>query len=254
MEMETIGILPAAGAASRIGNVPKFFLPVPARNFRESLKLGNGDPESLLKIHVQFQQHFCDLVVVVTRPEWHSSIEKHLADEKNVRVVSFNSRGLVESILMGCAAGVTFRPLSERFFLSLPDSVFDFADVRLKVNRVNTVKGENSELEMFCWKTSPETEGRFGEVNLSTGGSVVDHVDKPRVTRFGHFWGALGFSSAFLQGMNGSEDNLTNPIGQALKRQSENSSKVKGVAIEGDFFDVGTIAGYRSLLNNLSDS
>jgi len=240
-----VGIIPAAGAASRLGNVPKFFLPAPVD--RSSLSLIESDQtNSLLRLHATMQSNFCDLVVVVTRPEWHDSIEKHLGEVSNVRIISFQSKTLGESILMGCMAGSTFVPSVSEYFLSLPDSAFEFS---LIGEHLNSYMRPSCELQLFCWNTQPLSMGKFGEVQLNKDQTVTDHEDKPVNTKFSHFWGAMRFAPKFVASIRAHEDNLASAIQSSISRTTPSKPSVIGVEIKGDYYDVGTIQGYMALLS-----
>lgn len=236
---KTLGIIPAAGSASRFAGAPKFFLPSPKISHFDSR--GGEVASSLLLSHVRFQLEFAREIVVVTRPEWVSPMSMQLSDlGGQVRVISMETHSVCESTLVATAVGsVHFSP--ETFILSLPDTFFSFEMV---VRQFSSLVQPDVDLGLLCWKNNPSSAGRFGEVLIEADSSISSHVDKPAQLTFPHHWGVMSFNSNFLELIDFRDTSFAPSIDMAIAR----GLNVQGSEAPGSYFDAGTLMGYRDLL------
>lgn len=237
-----VGIIPAAGTATRFGGAPKFLLPSPEKKSSGGGALASK-PDSMIRLHAKMQSSFCDVVVIVTRPEWHQIVQKQVTDMKDVLVLSCETKSLGATIRIACSVGSTFTQ-TPVFFLSLPDTYFDFEGAK---SGLESLTDFGSDLQMLCWKTGTNSEGRFGEVELAEDGQVTQHVDKPGKTQFKHFWGALVMSPRFVEKIGPESESLSAPINEEILGQQYGGA-VRSVVVNSAYYDLGTIAGYQDLL------
>lgn len=237
-----LGIIPAAGNATRFGGAPKFLLPIPSE--KGQLDSNDENPQTLIRAHADMQSSFCDEVVIVTRPEWYSLIADQVSGLGNVTVFAAETKSISHTLLVARAMGNIEDTSFSSFFVSLPDTYFKFDVLQEKVREIGD---REVSMEMFCWASSPESKGRFGEVKIDELGQIVAHIDKPANPTYGLYWGALRVSDTFMKHLEKSADNLS----WAIDCQIKEGAKTSSVAMPGTFFDVGTMSGYQRMLTSL---
>lgn len=214
----TIGILPAAGSASRMNGIPKFLLPT------------GQSGKSLVERHIEQMSHFTDQIWIPTRPKYVNLITS-LNLGSNVIVAGINSKTMSETVLH-----VTNFSRDGRYLLGLPDSYFD------KVNPYEVLANSEFNLMLAGFKIRPDQRGKLGQFKLE-GELVVDAVDKSPNCDYGQAWGAISFSQEFVNLIHAEESHVGIAFPRALSLY-----KVGARVLDTNYFDCGTPSEYFKML------
>jgi hypothetical protein len=217
------GIIPASGKASRMGSLPKFSLPCDAEN------------TSLLKKQVELMGRHVDKIIVSTTRQW-----KPLVKSFNlpVEIVTIEPSTMNDAVLK-----IANKYEADNYLIGMADTYFVGENPYTKLAQML----QNNSIAIACWKIDSELKGRVGQVKL-TNGTVLDVLDKVKDCKYPHMWGALGFKrdTLFTLDKNNSHPGIDLPL--QLKKQSVIHQAFE---VKGNYFDVGTLRGYRNLLNKL---
>lgn len=220
-----IGLLPAAGMATRMRGLPKFLLPI------------SENQQCLLDYHVGLMAPHVDRIIIPTRPEWAGLL--HSFDfEPTVEVRQMTTATMAET-LKRSLDGVEY----ERCVLGMPDTYF------VGGNPYEDLAGAGrADVSLVVFPTRPEQSGRVGSVLLGADGLVVDHADKEPEKDFGDHWGVIEFTPE-VEGMLSAEATTGGYlIFEALKRKMT----VRGLRAGYPYFDCGTFAEYLQCLTLLT--
>lgn len=223
--MATIGILPAAGQASRLRGLPKFLLPLP------------GVDGTLLEHHLRLMSHHVDRVLIPTRPEWKKVLEGFELP-KNVLVSSMETDTLSQTIREALE-----REHFVHCLLGLPDTVF------LEGNPYDALAAhsKSDDLVLACFDTQDSQRGNLGSVKLSAEGKVLDHADKDLARDWGKHWGAMRFSQKII----GELPSQSPTVGVLISSCLAAKIPVAGFVHSSEYFDCGTVSEYARALVSL---
>ena len=222
-----VGVIPAAGLASRMAGLPKFLLPIL-----------QGD-QTLLDWHVDRQSAVVDRVVVVTRPQNAHLLEKHTFDS-HVTVVAATTSTRSETVMRIIGAFP-----AEQYLLGMPDTYYLGHDPYPDL--VSNDPQEDVIARLALWRIRDDQKGKLGQVALDASGRVMDMVDKQPTCSYDLSWGALAFRPELAGYIN-----LEHPhIGYAVEKALRQGRHVEGICVDGKYFDCGTPAEFRSLLRTI---
>lgn len=218
-----IGLIPAGGKATRIGGLPKFALPC------------NNENIPILKRHVDQMSKYCEKIVISTTSQWENLIKMFNLDiELMIMEPSTMNDALKE---------MAKKYPSPQYLVGMADTYF---------------YGENPYDQLFqaldisvgfaCWKIDNELKGRVGQVLISEN-KVIDIKDKVDNCSYEYMWGALLMNSLVIESLNNEN---THPGIDLEKIIHKNNILNKAYIINGEYFDVGTISGYKKLINKLN--
>ena len=221
MKTRIVGLIPAAGSASRFGGIPKFLLPF------------NSKGETLLEFQVSQMMNFVNEVVVITRECWVSTIV-----QLNLPVKICLSEPTTLSAVLKMA-GEKYQ--ADQYLVGFPDTLYLGENPFLKIS---DPKYFDSDLTLACWQISEKLIGQVGQVLIEQN-LVVDLRDKDKTCGYSYLWGALRLSKDF---MNFIEDtNLT--ISSDISRYIHTSSDpVHADIIMGEYLDLGNFERYRDYI------
>jgi NDP-sugar pyrophosphorylase family protein len=216
-----IGILPAAGMATRLGGLPKFLLPV-------------GDPQdTLLRRHIEGMRPHVDQILIATRPENAFTLATYLDDK--VTLLILETRTMSETVKKAISW-----TQAESFLLGLPDTLFTASDPYAAISE-NMSK--DNDLVLALWDLGLDQRGQLGQIQLGVDNRVLDSVDKDPECEYRHFWGAMGFNLQILELV----DSETPHLGYVIKPALAEGRSVTGFVQPGAYIDCGTQKGYRAL-------
>ena len=221
-----VGLIPAAGRATRLGGLPKFLLPL------MSSSLG---PNTLLSYHIEMQKKICSQVVVCTRPEF-AQLVYPITQDSGASLVIQETETMSETVL-----GLTQLMNGDEFVLSMPDTFFT-QNQQLEPLSDGTV---SEDLTLQCWKVLEHMRGQVGEVNIRDN-QVVNHSDKNEDSNFSHMWGAMKFRRTYLNFVRPGDAHIGIGIGRAIKNSN---MTVSGYSVAGEYLDLGTPGGLKRFLS-----
>lgn len=218
-----IGLIPAAGTASRIHGLPKYLLPV-------------GD-SYLLKILIDRMSIFGEYTVwVVANPANRSNIDVYCAgayphtaetwDTMTQTVLSARSIALESNVLFG-----------------MPDTYFEDANAFTKLA---AALDNGADVAVGLFWARPEQRQHVGMCGVEAHNAiapnlkVVSVIDKSQTTDMFHLWGCLAWTPTFWQFLK--PEYLH--VGYALQPAIDAGLDVRGVLMDGQYWDCGTPQSY----------
>jgi len=213
-----IGIIPAAGDALRMFQIPKFLLPL---------------EDSYLLAYLQSRMHRAGAKDVYTgvHPR-HYNLPALRPERTNAYWVETETMN--ETVL--AARG---RAGDHNVLFGMPDTYWTNHNVYQRlVQKLNDEVGVIASVAL--WHTSQEYCHKRGIVdgylNKEFGGQIPGIVDKPTDTTWSLGWGAIAWQTLFWQYIKPEDEH----VGYALQRAIDAGEKVQGVVMDGQFWDCGT--------------
>lgn len=226
--VENICIIPICGYASRIGNVPKFMLPIENDN-------------SLIKNTVTQCKNSFFKCSIITTPDHGTMIYNYLARHsllENVNITITETKTMSETVLKGK------NDKNVTYSLLMPDTYFEDKDVLKKMN--HTYQLYDCDVVVAIFKIRKEQVGKLGQVSFDDENNLLDVVDKDSQCRHEWAWGSILWNYKFFHYMDEKESH----IGYALPKIIQDPNiNVKVCKLEGNYYDCGTIKEYSDLLN-----
>jgi UTP-glucose-1-phosphate uridylyltransferase len=219
----TIGIIPAAGKATRIHGLPKYLLPVPGGYLLERMAHRMGVP-----------------CVIGANPDNYDLI--NACKPPNSTVYSVNSRGMPETILAAREyAG------DENVLVGMPDTYWTDETVFWYLTKFLN-RGAVCVAAIF--HVSAEMASRLGVCIFRFESSLFlnDIEDKQPQTEARWVWGALAWSPEFWQYIYPEDAHL----GVALQRALRQGLEIPLWGADGDYYDNGTSEDYFRCIRELT--
>jgi hypothetical protein len=224
--VQVVGLIPAAGTASRMRGLPKFMLPV-------SESVG-----TLIEHHVKLLSSFVNIIVIPTRPE-NVSLLTRLNLPENVHVT------VLETATMSETVSRALGPIDfDHCILGMPDTYYLDSD-----NPYQTLATSMTETDvsLAIWRSTEEQRGQVGSIELERDHKVIRCADKDSNNHFGWHWGALAFNRSALNQL----DPNTPHVGYMINPSLEHGLQVSATEISGNYFDCGTFSEYVRCLNSI---
>jgi CTP:molybdopterin cytidylyltransferase MocA len=216
-----LGLLPAAGTATRMSGLPKFLLPI------------SDDHQCLLTYHVDLMAPHVDSIIIPTRNEW-SDLLRSFDFGPHVEILEMTTRTMAETVK---------RALEGRDFdscvLGMPDTYFVGGNPYRELG-----DQQHADVSLAVFATRPEQSGKVGSVQVAGDGQVTDHADKEPERDFGHHWGVMEFSATAEKFLSPDATTGGYLISEALNR----SLDVRGYVAGYPYFDCGTFSEYLQCL------
>lgn len=220
--MKRIGLLPAAGLASRMMGIPKFLLP---------LSEAEG---TLLNHHITLLEPFVERILIPTRREWIGVLSNFKLGDK-VSLIEKDTETLTQSVLETLGS-----KKFEDVIIGLPDTYFSSGNPYESLARIP--QGER--LLLSCFATQSHQKGRLGSVKIEKTGLITQHRDKSSEFEFGTHWGAMRFPKEFVTLLP--TDSVT--VGALIDECIFHEIPVQGVLETSEFYDCGTVEEYTKCL------
>jgi hypothetical protein len=216
-----LGLLPAAGTATRMSGLPKFLLPI------------SEDQQCLLSYHVDMMAPYVDHIIIPTRSEWVGLLTSFNFDS-TVDILDMQTSTMAETVK---------RSLDGRNYgscvLGMPDTYFVGGNPYRDL-----AEQQPADVSLAVFATRPEQVGKVGSVHLRGDGVVMDHADKEPGRDFGTHWGVMEFSADVEEFLDPTAQTGGYMITEALTRSLE----VRGVLAGYPYFDCGTFSEYLQCL------
>lgn len=244
--MEPVGLVPAAGLATRLAPLayPKELLPI-----MYASEHGRITPRPVLQASLDQMRrahvHRCVIVIA----EWKLEIARVFGDGSEAGVMlayvmRSRPRGLADALDAA-------RPWlgDHDVCLTLPDTLIDPDDALARVRSEREDSGADVVLGVFP-SDCPE---QLGPVRVDASGNVVEVLDKPTRTDLRNTWGMAMWSSRFTallaEQVAEAADDAKPVLGSVFQRAMEVGLHVRAVTFtEGRFIDLGTSNGIAEAL------
>ncbi len=220
-----IGLIPAAGDAKRMLEIPKFLLPI----FKTE--------KTLISWHIENQLKFCERVVIITKPE-NAIFFRHLAQNEKISILVVETKTMSESILRA----VESFP-SDQYILGMPDT-YTVGENPYEILIKNI---DNSNMLLALWDIKKDQFGTLGQVLLRGDNTVADVKDKDIDCKYPVFWGLIKFDNQIIKHIKKEDEH----IGFSIMPAANSGLRVKGLIGSGRYFDCGTMGKYEKLIEFL---
>lgn len=222
-----IGIIPAAGNATRMGGIPKMLLPIPGSTLID-------------KLIARMTYTLPDWKLIIVSTEVTASlIELHT----NCPVLKIQQTNSMSQTLL--AAYARHREPGSVLF-GMPDTYFD--DDQAFVKLVAALD-DDADVAVGLFKARTSQRRKLGMCDFTTGplGKVTSVVDKPEETNLTWAWGVLAWKPIFWQFIKAEDPH----VGYALPRAIEAGLDVRAVRMDGEYYDCGTPDEYFECIEHL---
>jgi hypothetical protein len=219
--MNTIGVLPASGKASRIGGIPKFCLPI-------------SDQRSLLQWHVEQMLEVCDEVRVSTRAEWVPIIQNM---DMNIKLIVREPSTMSDAVkfMVGDYNDTVLIGMPDTYILNAPGNIYK-----------PLFKEDTADLVLGIWECGELLKGRVGQVLVSND-KVIDSEDKVDDCDYPDMWGTMLFQKNMIRYIDIALDHP----GKQIKEWISKGFNIKAVKPGGQYMDIGTLRGLKQLYKEM---
>jgi hypothetical protein len=218
-----IGLIPASGKATRFNGLPKFSLPC------------DFESTPVIKRQVNQMKECLDTVVISTSNKWYELVKSFDLD---VEIMIIEPSTMNDSVLRMSEAHS-----SDSYIIGMADTYFKGENPY--INLSNAAK--NFSVSIACWKINDSLKGKVGQVNLVKN-SILDLQDKEPKCEYGHMWGAIGLSKDVVKTVNALHPHLGIKLLEQIKGKTDSHYAFE---VDGEYFDIGSMANYKNLLNSL---
>jgi len=219
-----IGLIPASGKASRMGGLPKFALPC------------DKDNTPLLTRQVKQMSFYVDKVVVSTTNTWYELVKSFNLPKTEITIIE-------PSTMNDAVIKMAKEFDSYNYLIGMADTYFEGQNPYVVLS--DTI--QDNLISVACWRVDSELKGRVGQVDIVKN-HIIDVKDKTPDCNYEYMWGALAFNKDILMQL----DKFNAHPGIDLPSLIiDNFYKHYAFKVDGQYFDVGTLPGYRNLLNRL---
>ena len=218
-----IGILPAAGQATRFNGFPKFLLPVPEGN--------------LMGLHCR-RMHDAGANRVLIGSGIHNAetISRYRPADTEMYMGGATMAETVLNAREDCD--------EEHVLFGMPDTYWNAPNVYASLSE----SLRHCDVAVALWKIRDDQRGSVGQVE-NIAGRIARTVDKDPSCPFPWLWGAIAWRPIFW--------NFIKPdmphIGYALQPAIDAGIPVWGVTASGDYWDCGTFPQYAKLCSTFAE-
>lgn len=218
-----IGLIPASGKSSRFGGLPKFALPC------------DIDNKPILKRQVDQMSFYVDEVVVSVPLKFHDLVKSF---KLNAEIV------VIEPATMNYAViNMAEQFKSDKYLIGMADTYFKGENPYLKLSKYT----RDNLITLACWPVDDVIKGKVGQVELVKN-KILDIKDKDQTCDYPHMWGAIGLDASIINKMDKFNQITSTDIHFNIV---DNFNQHYAFEVDGKYFDIGTLANYRNLLNSL---
>ena len=217
---QTLVILPECGDATRIGNIPKFLLPV-------------SNNTSLLKniLEILINNNIKN-IWISTQPQYGQILYNYTKEFEYVNIKLNITKTMSETIK-------DYEKIKQPYTLMyIPDTYITDKDIANKM--LQELSNNNIDVIVAVWKIKKYQYGKLGQVLLDENDFVLKVSDKDKTCTYEYAWGAIGWKNDYWKYIISD----TNHIVYGLNHAIENGLKIKAIIMEGEYYDCGTINEY----------
>lgn len=220
-----IGIIPAAGSATRMGGIPKMLLPIP--------------PEGLTLIDVLAARMQMggsrDYPIIVSNGAIAKLLSKHTGQIIDIAQTDTMSETVLSSK----------RYFNETILFGMPDTYFDDDQAFVKLK---AALEDGADVAVGLFLTRQKQRSKLGMCDFDTSTQqIIAVIDKPELTTLTWAWGVLAWKPEFWQYIRAEDPH----VGYALPRAIEAGLDVRAVRMGGEYFDCGTPDEYFECIEHL---
>jgi hypothetical protein len=230
-----LGILPCAGTASRLFNLPKFMLPTKKEQcalivYWINLLIKNKCNKIIIGVS-ENTKIFIDNILKY-------NINKNIQNIINIKLVG-NTNTMNETIV-ACLKNEKY----DIAIMGMPDTyVSNLSNILIK-----NMNKENINVGCYLWNIRDTQIGKIGQCNVDNN-FIIDIIDKDPLCEYNYGWGVVVFKPEFEKYI----DIKDLHIGYSMKQYIENNKIIYQIMNEGLYFDCGTTQGYTEYLNYMED-
>ena len=233
-----LGILPCAGTASRLFNIPKFMLPTKKEQCPLIVYWIN------LLINIK-----CKKIIIgvsETTKIFIDNIIKYNLDDNikdNIYVKFVGNTNTMNETIIECLKDETY----DIAIMGMPDTyISSLSHILLE----NIIQNKNINIGCYLWNIRDTQLGKIGQCNIDDN-FIIDIIDKDTTCNYNYGWGVVVFTPEFEKYIYKEELH----IGYSMKNyiKNENGKIIYQIMNDGLYFDCGTIIGYTEYLNYMED-
>ena len=226
-----IGLLPCAGPANRIFNLPKFILPLKNKN----CSLITNWCNILLNNN-------CDYIIIGTSDNNKPFIEHIL----NTQLINFIDKIKIINIQNSITMNDTIiqmlkNEIYDFAIMGMPDTFID----KLSLNLIEKINN-NCIVGAYLWNIRKSQEKKIGLCDINDN-YIINIIDKTDNTPFKYGWGSIIFKKEFEKFIHINDLHL----GYSMKLAIDNNINIPYHINSGFYWDCGTIDEYKEYLNFL---
>lgn len=222
--MSIIGILPAAGGATRLHGLPKFLLPTADsylldRHIRRLRDTGARVWIGASKATLPFVKPYAEGCAIAT----------------------VTSETMTETVLAARkAAG------DDVTLFSMPDT--HWTDPNVFPGMLNRIEDMSADIAIAVWRIRPDQVGKLGMVDMQNN-HAREIVDKNPQSGLEWAWGAMAWTPRFWDFIKPEQPHM----GYALQAAIDVGVKVWCVPMEGFYWDMGTYSEYALYCSSVAE-
>ncbi len=220
-----IGIIPLAGNASRIKNIPKFLLPCKGNTTLLDNILDLFEKNNITSIYsgVSFTNNFL--------LKDNNRFNKLLVETKTMAETVYLIKENIEKLFEN--------NFSYNSILIMPDTYFAINSeiIELKNNLFSY------KIVVLVWKIKNYQIGKVGQCKIENG-FITDVIDKDKTCSYEYFWGVIGWNSELNVYINSEWET----IGELIKTALFRNIPVKAIICDSEYYDCGTFDEYFTMI------
>lgn len=223
MKNKTQVLIPAGGSATRLGGIPKFFLPINSESY-------------LLKHHIDNLSNFSDVEINIGVNKKFSESVKDLFPFIKIKTVV--SQSMVDT--------VTQQGLSNKknAIVVMPDTYFSDYEIVKRIN--DRLVSSDNDIVLGVWRIKDNQKGKLGQCVISNE-KVLKIIDKDINCNEEFFWGLIAWKPTFIKFIKPEDSHF----GISINRAIENNLNVGFELSNSNYYDCGTFVEYKDLLDNI---
>ena len=226
--MNIFGIIPLAGNATRMKNIPKFLLPC-----KNNYSLLDNTIEIFNKNNIQ------NIISGV------SLINDTILGNFTITKIVMSTKTMsetVHNIIKHIDENILDKTPIYKNILIMPDTYFTInTELNDMINMLNKY-----DIVVIVWKIKDYQIGKVGQCKIINN-EIRDVIDKDISCNYEHFWGIIGWNSS----MNKYIDPSWETIGLLINRSIELNIKVGSIVCDSNYYDCGTYLEYFKMINTL---
>ena len=225
MSIRTKVLIPAGGHATRLGGIPKFFLPLSNESF-------------LLKNHIDKLNDLSNVEIIIGVSEKFSESIKDMFQSINIKTVK--SHSMVDTVTQ---LGLNQENNS---IVIMPDTYFsDYEIVKKVIHKLETSKDD---IVLGVWRIEESQKGKLGQCVIFNE-KVIRIIDKDKNCNEELFWGLIAWKPTFTKFIKPEDSHF----GISINRAIENNLNVGFTISDSKYYDCGTFSEYKYMLDNISN-
>jgi hypothetical protein len=225
MNKNIFGIVPLAGSASRMKNLPKFLLPS---------KINSTLLEDVIELY-----HKNNIIDIVAGVSMKNNLLVH--DNDNLDRIIVDTKTMAETVHKITTYIDERYTKNYKSILVMPDTSFTIND---EMNKLIDLL-DSYDIVTLLWKIKDYQIGKVGQCKIYNN-EVVDVIDKDSNCDYILFWGCIGWNSTMNKYINPEWQT----IGNLIKQSIDLDIKVGAIICEGDYYDCGTFEEYFKMIKN----